>query len=109
MRLLRTTTGSLLATTAFLVCPALGVIQLYGQCGGDDIQWPDTCATGLDCVSLNYWFSQCLKATTTTAAGAEGTVVLPRATVEAFSPAGTAEAFVTAETAVKMLRFDRRG
>ncbi|KAF8202667.1 hypothetical protein K438DRAFT_582881 [Mycena galopus ATCC 62051] len=56
---------ALLLSSLFLGS-ALGQIAMYGQCGGDDIVWPDTCADGLACVYENFWYSQCLEADTTT-------------------------------------------
>ncbi|KAJ6492211.1 hypothetical protein C8R45DRAFT_1212981 [Mycena sanguinolenta] len=49
----------------------LASIPLYGECGGDGITWPDTCADGLACVYLNFWYSQCLAADTTTTTTAD--------------------------------------
>ncbi|KAJ6567549.1 hypothetical protein B0H10DRAFT_2095479 [Mycena sp. CBHHK59/15] len=64
-------TGLLLS--ALSVGSVLGSIALYGQCGGDDIAWADTCAEGLSCVYLNFWYSQCLAATTTDPSGGDAT------------------------------------
>ncbi|KAJ7183880.1 hypothetical protein C8R46DRAFT_1210020 [Mycena filopes] len=60
----------LLLVSAFsTVSSALGAITLYGQCGGDDVVWPDACADGLSCVYYNFWYSQCLPAGSSAAAG----------------------------------------
>ncbi|KAJ7894886.1 hypothetical protein B0H14DRAFT_2682085 [Mycena olivaceomarginata] len=53
---------ALLSFSSLFVSSALGSIALYGQCGGDDIVWPDTCAEGLACTYYNFWYSQCLPA-----------------------------------------------
>ncbi|KAJ7458531.1 hypothetical protein FB451DRAFT_1273361 [Mycena latifolia] len=49
-----------LLLSAFSVTSSLAAIALYGQCGGDDLVWPDTCAEGLTCQYVNFWYSQCL-------------------------------------------------
>ncbi|KAJ6546053.1 hypothetical protein DFH09DRAFT_1321293 [Mycena vulgaris] len=51
-----------LLLSAFSVTSALASIALFGQCGGDDIVWADTCAEGLTCHYVNFWYSQCLTA-----------------------------------------------
>ncbi|KAJ7441934.1 hypothetical protein B0H11DRAFT_499417 [Mycena galericulata] len=57
-----------------IISPALSSIALYGQCGGDGLPWPDTCAEGLTCQYLNFWYSQCLTtATGTDTASSAGT------------------------------------
>lgn len=66
----------LLLSLSALSVGALASIPLYGQCGGDDIVWTDTCAEGLTCQYFNYWFSQCLPAaaaSTSTGEGAKST------------------------------------
>ncbi|KAJ7675596.1 hypothetical protein DFH06DRAFT_1317761 [Mycena polygramma] len=55
----------ILLLSAFAFGSALSSIALYGQCGGDDIVWADTCADGLSCVYYNFWYSQCLPAEVT--------------------------------------------
>ncbi|KAJ7110598.1 hypothetical protein C8R44DRAFT_985767 [Mycena epipterygia] len=56
---------------------SLASIALFGQCGGDGLVWPDTCAEGLTCQELNFWYSQCLTppptASTTTGDDASST------------------------------------
>ncbi|KAJ7895367.1 hypothetical protein B0H13DRAFT_2035019 [Mycena leptocephala] len=49
-----------LLLSALSIGSALCSISIYGQCGGDDIVWPDTCSDGLSCVYYNFWYSQCL-------------------------------------------------
>ncbi|KAJ7496329.1 hypothetical protein B0H11DRAFT_859275 [Mycena galericulata] len=56
-----------------IISPALASIALYGQCGGDGLPWPDTCAEGLTCQYLNFWYSQCLTAPPPTVSTATAT------------------------------------
>ncbi|KAJ6465599.1 hypothetical protein C8R47DRAFT_1224296 [Mycena vitilis] len=63
--------------SAFVFGSALSSIALYGQCGGDDIVWADTCADGLSCVYYNFWYSQCLPTQATTTADPTSTTAVP--------------------------------
>ncbi|KAJ7698339.1 hypothetical protein B0H17DRAFT_1196916 [Mycena rosella] len=49
-----------LVISALSITSSLASIALYGQCGGDDIVWADTCSEGLVCQYMNFWYSQCL-------------------------------------------------
>ncbi|KAJ7607649.1 hypothetical protein DFH06DRAFT_1486491 [Mycena polygramma] len=65
-----------LLLSAFAFDSALSSITLYGQCGGDDIVWADTCADGLSCVYYSFWYSQCLPAEATATADPPNTTTV---------------------------------
>ncbi|KAJ3500968.1 hypothetical protein NLJ89_g9553 [Agrocybe chaxingu] len=64
-----------------LVITSTGAVPIWGQCGGTGYSGSTQCDSGLSCVKLNDWYSQCQTSATTAAPS-----LPPPATTTAGSP-----------------------
>ncbi|KAJ3506380.1 hypothetical protein NLJ89_g6902 [Agrocybe chaxingu] len=63
-----------------VVVASVGAVPIWGQCGGIGYSGSTQCDSGLSCIKLNDWYSQCQVSTTTVAPPPSTSVPTPTST-----------------------------